>query len=231
MPLINVGGSNFQCETVPDECPVCHQGVQPLAVAGFYIGDITPSGGEAQLVFKCPRHNCGSLFIGYFRSQRSATKILNWLSRTGPFTPKPPSVPDEISKVSPSFVAIFTQAMAAEGYELDEIAGVGYRKALEFLIKDFCVREHPSDEEAIKTDLLGTVINRFVDDARIKVCAERAAWLGNDETHYVRRWTNQDIEDLKTLIDLTVGWIRSHILTQQYLSEMDKRGKVGAPPK
>lgn len=28
---------------------------------------------------------------------------------------------------------------------------------------------------------------------------ERAAWLGNDETHYVRKWPEKDVKDLKSL--------------------------------
>lgn len=32
-------------------------------------------------------------------------------------------------------------------------------------------------------------------------------WLGNDETHYVRRWEEKDLSDLKRLISMTVSWI------------------------
>ena len=67
---------------------------------------------------------------------------------------------------------------------------------------------------------LGTVIREFVDDQKIKLCAERAAWLGNDETHYERRWEGKDIEDVKTLIKLTCFWIESDLVTAKYTNEM-----------
>ena len=142
---------------------------------------------------------------------------------------------------------IHLQAMAAETYELDQIVGIGLRRALEFLIKDFAIRQHPTDSEFIKsTRSLSTIINKYCDDVRIKTAAERAAWLGNDHAHYLREWLDRDIVDLKLLIDLAVHWIDSELLTKQYETEMinkrpadkkqfDKQANVvqfpGSPPK
>ena len=131
-------------------------------------------------------------------------------------------MPEEVTAVSERFATIYNQASEAETLGLDEVAGIGYRKALEFLIKDFCISKNPEDEDAIKTKLLGRVIHEHVEDINIKSCAERAAWLGNDETHYVRRWEDKDIEDLKILIELTLGWVRNSILTDQYMQNMDR---------
>ena len=69
--------------------------------------------------------------------------------------------------------------------------------ALEFLIKDYACLENPDKEEVIKKTLLGKCINEYILDSNVKACAKRATWLGNDETHYVRKWTDQDISDLK----------------------------------
>ena len=59
-----------------------------------------------------------------------------------------------------------------------------------------------------------------MDNGNVKTCAKRAAWLGNDETHFVRKWEGKDIEDLKTLIQLTINWIQSDILTRDYEEKM-----------
>ena len=64
------------------------------------------------------------------------------------------------------------------------------------------------------------MIGQYVEDANIKACAKRAVWLGNDETHYVKKWGDKDISDLKVLIKLTVGWVQNCILTQQYIADM-----------
>ena len=61
-----------------------------------------------------------------------------------------------------------------------------------------------------------------MDDPRLKQCAERATWLGNDETHYERKWIDRDVDDLKTLIRLTVNWVESALLTEKYAKGMVK---------
>lgn len=68
--------------------------------------------------------------------------------------------------------------------------------------------------------MLGRCIADDLADDRIKNVARRAAWLGNDETHYVRRWEDRDIENLKRLIELTVRWIEMELETEEALAAM-----------
>jgi len=103
---------------------------------------------------------------------------------------------------------------------LDQITGVGYRKALEFLIKDYLISLNPDKEEKIKKKSLGNCIKDGVTDSHIKAVAERAVWLGNDETHYVRKWEDKDVSNLKDLIDLCIHWIEAEIKTKRMLDEM-----------
>ncbi|MBB1378870.1 hypothetical protein H5120_12255 [Pseudoalteromonas sp. SR43-2] len=65
-------------------------------------------------------------------------------------------------------------------------------------------------------------MNNYVTDENLKSCANRAVWLGNDETHYIRKWENHDLKDLKILIQLTCTWIQSSILTKKYMDEMSR---------
>lgn len=37
--------------------------------------------------------------------------------------------------------------------------------------------------------------------------ANRATWLGNDETHYVRLYNDRDVTHLMALIKVTIHWI------------------------
>ena len=55
--------------------------------------------------------------------------------------------------------------------------------------------------------------------------AKRATWLGNDETHYYKKWPEKDISDLKILIQLTVNSIDNQLLIEKYEKEMDKPKK------
>lgn len=44
--------------------------------------------------------------------------------------------------------------------------------------------------------------------------------LGNDEIHFIRKWTDKDIDDLKVLIRLAMTWIENEVLTKKYLDSM-----------
>jgi hypothetical protein len=144
------------------------------------------------------------------------------LESVEPIRPSRLDVPAEVATLSPRFVEIVNQAKAAEDYSLDEVCGVGYRKALEFLIKDFCIALHPDKTTDIKRQLLGECITTYVTDADVREIARRAAWLGNDETHYERRWIDKDLEDLKHVLELTVVWIKNQLRTKKYLTEMTR---------
>jgi hypothetical protein len=122
--------------------------------------------------------------------------------------------------VSPDFVTIFSEAERAEQTGFKLVCGPGYRKALEFLIKDYVIRSHPDKAEEVKRVLLGKCIADCVTDEKVKQVAARAVWLGNDETHYLRKWEGKDLTDLKALIRLTLHWIEMDELTQEALKEM-----------
>lgn len=208
-------------EPVPDTCPVCRHAMHPTSVAGpGLVPDPKVAGHYAlEIPYRCPRTACGAFFIARYHSHPGHPYSLHSLV---PQTPVPAVVEPAIAKLSPSFVKIYNQAFTAEAGGLDEIAGVGFRKALEFLIKDYCVSKHPNETDQIKKSFLGACIKNLVSDPNVKRCAERATWLGNDETHYVRVWDAHDISDLKTLIRLTVNWITNELLTEEYFSSMPK---------
>jgi hypothetical protein len=160
------------------------------------------------------------LFIGTYERQEDGRYEIK---RTAPLNAQKATFPELVAEVSPTFVLIFNQAMVAEAQELDQLVGIGLRKALEFLIKDYLIQETPGEADAIKKAMLGTCINNYVTDQNVKTCAERATWLGNDETHYTRKWETQDIQDLKRLVRLTTNWIDNALATKKYMAEMPEK--------
>jgi hypothetical protein len=182
-------------------------------------------GSTLQVLFRCPRQECQHAFIANYWQERNLHRGgypegIYRLRNTAPLSPKKPDIPAEVAAISPNYVEILTQSTHAEARRLDQIAGVGYRKSLEFLIKDYAIHKDPANAEDIKKIFLGTCIDKFIKDANVKACAARAAWLGNDETHYLRKWEAKDINDLKTLLRLTEAWILNELLTEKYLREM-----------
>jgi hypothetical protein len=130
-----------------------------------------------------------------------------------------PIFPKEIESLSPTFCEIFNQAVEAEQDGFSQICGIGYGKSLEFLVKDYAIFLHPVQKEIIEKSALAECIKKYMDDESIRNSAELATWLRNDEAHYVRKWVNKDISDLKKLITLIVTIIQTNLLKK----ELDKR--------
>jgi len=146
-----------------------------------------------------------------------------------------------IQEASPSFYDIYDDALAAEQESLDHATGPCYRKALEFLVKDYVstepLKELKAAQEAsdngaasaaneqlrtIREAPLGAVIDQRIHDERIRETAKRAAWLGNDATHYIRKWNDHDLQDLKDLIALVIRFIESEESYKRMLERMPK---------
>jgi hypothetical protein len=202
----------------PDRCPMCHHHIEAKSIDNAFRRN-----SRVEIAFRCPRRDCQRMFIGTFRLPMDRSEFE--LKTTGPSVPLEPIQPDMIKEVSPSFVKIYKQAAHAESIDLMEVAGIGYRKALEFLIKDFAIRRQPDKDKEIKEAYLGTVINNHIDDPQVKTRAKRATWLGNDESHYVREWVDKDISDLKILIQLTRNAIENVLLADSYVEDMPEKTK------
>jgi hypothetical protein len=147
------------------------------------------------------------------------------INRIIPYEPSPEELPEVIRSISAKFVEIYKEAIEAKDAGLKQICGPGYRKAFEFLIKDYA-KEKLSDEETrqkVGRTFAGTVVEKYIADARIQSVAKRALWLGNDETHYLREWTDHDIEDLISLIRLTIHWIEIEHLSNKYVENMPEK--------
>jgi hypothetical protein len=137
-----------------------------------------------------------------------------------PWSPQGRQFAPSIVETSPLFGSIYNQAAAAEAYGLPDVAGPGFRKALEFLVKDYAIALHPDDAVWIRSALLAPVIAKHFANTSMAVVFSRAAWLGNDETHYERRWVDHDIDDLKKLIDASVHFIEMEKLVAQLPADM-----------
>ena len=174
-------------------------------------------------VFQCPPRICNHLFIARYETGSGGEY---YLKECVPLDLPDAECPPEILEMSKDFYSIYDQAWKAEQRGLPLVAGPGYRKALEFLIKDYACKLHPADEEKtrIRKADLGPCIQEFMKNDMVRETARRAAWLGNDETHYLRKWEGKDLQDLKQLLALTVTTIRGELLYENMKKDMP-RGK------
>jgi hypothetical protein len=162
------------------------------------------------------------MFIAQYERRSTFDPLI--LKGIAPLTPSSPDVPLIVQALSPMFVKIYSQALTGEAHGLDHLTGIGLRKALEFLIKDFAIAEYPAKKPDIVVRNISSCLSEFIDDVNIKECARRAVWLGNDEAHYERKWADKDVDDLKRLIRLSMNWIENVLETRKYLAEMKPPG-------
>ncbi|WP_428740445.1 hypothetical protein [Tenacibaculum sp.] len=210
---LNTNTGQVSITGLPDKCPFCHKSIRPNPLFGY------KNGRDLDVLMYCPDSTCESAFIAYYYLN-SNNGVYSFFDKVSQGKLIGRDFTNTISEISPMFVEIYNQSYTAEQQNLTEICGVGYRKALEFLIKDYSILNHPSEKEKIEKKLLGACINDYVTDSRIKSVAKRAVWIGNDETHYIRKWEGKNLSDLKKLIDLTLHWVEMEKLTESFETEM-----------
>lgn len=121
--------------------------------------------------------------------------------------------PDNLETLSPRFKKIYKQASRAENSGLDELSGFGYRKALEFLIKDYLIKNKMNDGQKIKSDSLNNCIKRL-NDSDLQNVSRISTGIGNDSTHYVLENPDLGLDDLKNYLDVTAQYIAFKLRAQ-----------------
>lgn len=201
----NIGTVYFEFEQAV-ECPRCHNGASQEIIPVIYH---RKKAWYATVLNFCTR--CQWCFITTYQialeDEYSNIFVPVKQLSSEPIVPDTITFSPQITQVSPKFIEIYNQAHQAEIYSLNDITGMGYRKALEFLIKDYAIHFNQTKEDSIKNQSLAQCINTYIDNPKIKDLAEKSTWLGNDETHYVRKHPNYDINDLKRFIDTCVNYI------------------------
>ncbi|MFW3338150.1 hypothetical protein ACN9JY_00210 [Aliarcobacter butzleri] len=211
----------FKSYTVPDLCPICKKHIAPTPIIASDCDFF-----DTEVIFKCTNLRCNHLFISTYTLSDNLNEHYSVYKDSKPIASVGISKDENINNLSERFYQIYQESSDAELFGLNEISGMGYRKALEFLIRDYCIYKYPSKIDSIKnTKQIGTVIENFIDNSNIKDMAKRATWLGNDETHYDREWIEMTIEDLKCLIDLTLHWIIYDLKTEEMKKRMPKKEK------
>lgn len=186
-------------------CPICNHAIEPIPISIALQSD-----NVGAIMLFC--NACSKAFISYFSIQVTHADYYYFdrtlSSHPAHFTKE--IFPKEITQISQKFVDIYNQAKEAESLGLNEICGMGYRKSLEFLIKDYAIQKKPEDKEVITSPTLqlSNCIASYISDPTLQTLAKAASWIGNDESHYSRRHSMKDVNDLKNFIYSVVQFIR-----------------------
>lgn len=199
----------------PRQCMHCNQ----TGVQNFIAGIITDGNYDkfnSISLFTCPL--CASTTIHFSVLRRDSMNfddIIHKSIETNPIKKeKLENVSFDLETKFPDFFEIYYQSEKAESENLDQIAGMGYRKALEFLVTDYLL-QYPVDgasEDWIKNPrtTLGEKISK-IPNKRMQTLAKATSFLGNDETHYIRRHPEHDIDSMKAFIRVLLSEIEYEI--------------------
>lgn len=163
------------CNTIYDIddvniCPHCHVAITPIENSQIISKD-TDNTPVHIGIWTCSNQACQKVFVTLYKKVGNDFKFgrfLNGLPK-GPIWPKPiaelrsgnPKVKE--AEETTRFIKTYLQSLVAENNGLDELAGMGYRKAIEYLVKDWAIRKVPDDKEKIESLWLGQVISKYFD--------------------------------------------------------------------
>ncbi|CAK1224204.1 hypothetical protein R55214_HHFBAMCI_01563 [Fructobacillus evanidus] len=229
----------IQHVSIPEKCPHCGKNMSPRIYSGFsedsydyWDKNHNHHNGTKQkfcIVLQCVL--CNSFYLGNFKADQfdSYGKILNYgYIEVSYIPPISNDIPENVSEISERFSGIYNQSLKAKEYGLTEIYGMGLRKSLEFLVKDFAIylSKLNSDDSAkidsIKAQSLGQVISsNFREFSNFSKLFQSASWIGNDETHYVRKHPEKDAEFLNSLIKVLANNVSNTVIEQEAMKLVD----------
>lgn len=203
----------------PSVCPMCKIAMKPV-VLHRDVSSVNQFVAQIAHLYRC--QGCNRVFHAVYEVNTMPFSYPDvyrpWLTYLAPNNFVERSFGERILELSPNFVRLYNQALQAEQQKLEDIAGMGLRKALEYLVKDYLIYLNPDDEDDIKKSELGKCISNKLDNAKLKAVASRGAWIGNDYAHYQRLFEDKDLSDMHTFINAAVFWISAEFVTDEALN-------------
>lgn len=206
--LPNVSSSNNITFDIPIKCPHCNAFIQPK------ISDsrrLSFSSDNSLLVIVYKGNCCNTPFYGTYLYSSFSAKLLDIYPHL-----KPAVLPDKIRELSPRFVCLYEQSYTAEQNKHIELSGSGYRNAIEVLIKDFAIKKLNAPQKEVSKMKLYDAIGTYLREVNIDTsAADVVRVLGNDYTHYQRKYDDIDFIVVKKYLEIFVQQIETKLLIME----------------
>lgn len=198
----------LDCEyNKPAICPHCSISCDPIIVAKTYCqekkNDIS-SPAYVLLLMACTA--CHKQIAAVYKVQNKQSTFL------GMYPQKVTKFyHEQLQQLSPRFMTMYNQALVAKDAELFDLAAIGYRSALEFLIKDYAINELNEDPKTVKKKRLNDIIVEYLKDVPMVNTADMVRFLGNDAVHYAPKYPQYDFQILDSNMQYFVNHMSAHI--------------------
>ncbi len=116
-------------------------------------------------------------------------------------------IPNTIEENFPDFCQIYKDSLLADKLGLNTLYGLGLRKSVEILIKQWLSQMNPKSN---LSKPLSQLIDELNDDD-MKSLAKASAWLGNDFAHTERKFPDKTENDLLQFIEVLMAFIHNKI--------------------
>jgi len=211
-------------DKLPNICPSCHQTIEAGEVEFFFLRTVSldPTSERIETVFCCPKPTCGKTVIGVY-CRNCGDNSFRYHHSVPLQLVKEPDIYKIIQRFSPNFCTIRDQAEAAEKLGLNLAAGCAYRAGLEFLIKGYVCSLYPQARSGINRMSLRECIWVYCPNGKIK---EACSLTSGFEKYCDRKWTDSDLQKLKELINIAIGWIESETIVREASETISKWEKT-----
>lgn len=192
---------------IPQSCPLCGIGNNPTT---HEVGRLEIQEGY---VFTL-HHRCPACKKYHMTNQ----EYLNQNDKTTMILVYPNKVVIDIDDLfiehAPRFVEFYSEAVEAEKMGLENIAGTGYRSAIECLIKDYALAFELDDKEYLSDPKLtfNNAIDRYIkNDDLLKGALHFIRTVGNGYTHW-NKSTSISLPQLKNYVDIIIQIFKSKFM-------------------
>jgi hypothetical protein len=154
---IQIGNTQHRGVDPPNICPHCHVVNEPKIQYQTVSKDTDNSDCNIQ-IWSCANQKCRKIFAVMYKFDGKKVNLVRYLNGLpkGPDWPKPilelksGKLNSDGVAIQSNFIKTYLQSLEAEKFGLDELAGMGYRKAIEYLVKDWAIQNNPDEKEKIE---------------------------------------------------------------------------------
>lgn len=150
---------------------------------------------------------CDKLFAGMYTIENGIAGTLGAYPTAAAVDDVDPILAD----CSPRFAELYQQANACYARGYIDLAGMGFRAALECLVKDFAIKYKNIPKTKAADKHLDKAISEYLGDIPLRNAADVVRMLGNDYSHFKRKYENYDIETLLDYMNTLCSLLIMHI--------------------